>query len=152
MNQGTMNTTFMWFYSFITNANLMTWTDMIVKQLKLIFLHISDSLFLGRFLFFPPQNSSVLLLESRRRVREVSTSSVVLLPSCLPRLLLTFTVPLSTSWSPTTAQTKHTHTVMICYGRVISDVFVLTSFVNVGRWPHVTAEIVAFHDSSLPNM
>lgn len=50
------------------------------------------------------QNSSRLLLESRSCVRDVSTSSVGLLPSCLPPLLLTLTVPLSLSFSPTTAQ------------------------------------------------
>lgn len=50
------------------------------------------------------QNSSRLLLESRSCVRDVSTSSLGLLPSCLPPLLLTFTVPLSLSLSPTTGQ------------------------------------------------
>lgn len=48
------------------------------------------------------QNSSKLLLVSRSRVRDVSTSSVGRLPSCTPPLQRTFTAPLSLSLSPTT--------------------------------------------------
>lgn len=56
------------------------------------------------FVSFLNQNSSRLLLLSRSFVREASTSSVGRLPSCLPPLLLTFTVALSLSLSPTTGQ------------------------------------------------
>ncbi|TNN80967.1 hypothetical protein EYF80_008623 [Liparis tanakae] len=52
-------------------------------------------------------NSSKLLLVSRSCVREVSTSSVGLLPSCLPPLHLTLTVPVSLSLSPTTGHKEH---------------------------------------------